>query len=137
MPREIDWEPLVEAALDVRRNAHAPYSRFRVGAAMQMEDGTVYRGCNVENRSFGLTVCAERAAIAAAVADGQRQPAAIAVVTDTDPPAAPCGSCRESLAEFAGPELPILMVNLNGKRRMRRLGELFPEVFEFPARESG
>ncbi|MBP1641482.1 MAG: cytidine deaminase [Acidobacteria bacterium] len=130
----MDWEPLVAAAARVREAAYAPYSRFAVGAAVLTADGRLFVGCNVENRSFGLTLCAERAAVAAALAAGTRELAAVAVVADADPLAPPCGLCRETLAEFAGPELPILLAAPDGRRRERRLGELFPDPFRLPVR---
>jgi len=127
----MNWEPLVAAATAARDKSHSPYSHFAVGAAVLMEDGSVHAGCNVENRSFGLTVCAERTAIATAVGQGLRRPQAVAVVTDTDPPAAPCGACREVLAEFAE-DLPVLLCNLQGDRRLIQLSELFPLPFKLP-----
>jgi cytidine deaminase len=132
---EIDWEPLIAAALAARDEAYAPYSHFQVGAALRTSDGSIVAGCNVENRSFGLTLCAERVAIGAAVAAGKRAIEAVVVVTETDPPSPPCGLCRESLAEFAEGDLPVLLVNTAGARRLHRLGELLPFPFEFPASE--
>jgi cytidine deaminase len=128
----MDWDRLVAAASGARSNAHAPYSRFAVGAAVESSDGRVFAGANVENRSYGLALCAERAAVAAAVSAGARELAAVAVVTDVEPPAVPCGLCRETLAEFCGPELPILLASVAGGRRVVRLGELFPEPFRLP-----
>jgi cytidine deaminase len=128
----MDWDRLVAAASGARSNAHAPYSRFAVGAAVESSDGRVFAGANVENRSYGLALCAERAAVAAAVSAGARELAAVAVVTDVEPPAVPCGLCRETLAEFCGPELPILLASVAGGRRVVRLGELVPEPFRLP-----
>ncbi|MGH9381170.1 MAG: cytidine deaminase [Thermoanaerobaculia bacterium] len=125
------WDQLIAAAADVRARAYAPYSSFRVGAALRTADGAVFTGCNVENRSFGLALCAERAALAAMVAAGRREPEALVVVTGIDPPAAPCGLCREALAEFA-PDLPILLVSEQGTRREVRLAELLPDRFQLP-----
>lgn len=136
VPADIDWNALVAAATEVREKAWAPFSNFQVGAALLAADGTVYTGCNVENRTFGLTICAERNAVTTAVADGRREFVAIAVVTDASPPAPPCGMCRETLVEFAHPasgrDLEILSANLDGESRRYRLSEIFPEPFEGP-----
>jgi cytidine deaminase len=102
-----------------------------VGAALLGEDGAIYTGTNVENRSFGLALCAERAAVGTAVTAGVRRFRALLVVADADPPAPPCGLCRETLAEFCGPELSIRLVNVGGSTRDFRLGALFPEPFRF------
>lgn len=130
----MDWEPLVSAALAVRRQAYAPFSRYPVGAALALASGGIVTGCNVENRSYGLSICAERNAIAAAVARGERQFTALVVATASSPPAAPCGSCREVLAEFCD-DLPILLVNEAGEQRLTSLAELFPDRFVFPPAE--
>jgi cytidine deaminase len=130
----MDPEALLATARDARRRAYAPFSDFPVGAALLAADGRVFTGCNVENRSFGLSLCAERAAIAAAIAAGARDFTAVAVVTGADPPVAPCGLCRETLAEFCGPELPIHLEGANGGRRDTTLGALFPEPFVLPRR---
>ena len=121
---------LVAAARAARRNAFAPYSKFTVGAAVLDERGRIHRGCNVENSSYGLTTCAERNAVAAAVAAGARQVRAIAIAGPIDPPVRPCGACRQVLAEFARPDTPILMAPARGTRATTRtLGELLPESF--------
>jgi len=125
----MDWEPLIAAATAARANSYSPYSRFPVGAALLMEDGTIVAGTNVENTIPTLAVCAERNAMAAAVTAGKRRPVAVAVVTDTSPPARPCGLCRQLLAEFAG-DLPILACNLQGEREEVRLSELLPQRFK-------
>ena len=112
---------LVEAAVLARANAHAPYSNFAVGAALECEDGTVFTGCNVENLSFGLTMCAER------VAAGQRAFRRIAVVAATDVPISPCGACRQVMAEFH-PALKILSATLDGKTEEFTLDQLLPRA---------
>lgn len=129
----VDWQALVEAATRARAHSHSPYSHFAVGAAVLTEDGSIFAGCNVENRSFGATICAERVAVTSAVAAGHRRFRAIAVITDTEPPSPPCGLCREVLAEFAGGDLPILGTNPAGSEQRYRLGEVFPHPFELPS----
>ena len=128
----MDWAPLVTAARQAREHAYAPYSEFQVGAALMMEDGSVSIGCNMENRTYGLTICAERVALGSAVRLGLREPQAVAVVTDASPPSTPCGLCLQSLAEFADLDLPILLVNLEDERREHKLGELLPHPFVLP-----
>lgn len=128
---DIDWDRLAEAALEARLKAYAPYSHFEVGAALLTEDGEIVVGCNVENRSYGLTICAERTAVGSAVAAGHRDFQALAVATSASPPAPPCGMCRETLQEFA-PNLPILLTNPQGERRTFALTDLFPEPFAGP-----
>lgn len=119
---------LEAAAREARRLAYAPYSRFRVGAAVRAA-GRVHPGCNVENASYGLTVCAERSAVVAAVAAGARRLEAIAVASGTAPPTPPCGMCLQTLAEFAGPDLPVLLLGARGTRTETTLGELLPRAF--------
>lgn len=132
----MNWEPLVAAARQARASSYSPYSEFAVGAAVLTADGSIYAGCNLENRSYGLALCAERSAFAAAIAAGHRQFAAVAVLADSTPPATPCGLCRETMAEFCGPDLPVLLVNLENECRELALGELFPHPFELPAGRS-
>lgn len=127
----IDWDLLYQAALEAREQAYAPYSSFKVGAALLLKDGSVVTGCNVENRSFGLCICAERTAVAKAVASGQKEFEALVVVTDCSPAGMPCGMCLETLNEFAR-DLPILSANLNGERSSYRLRQLHPTPFEWP-----
>jgi cytidine deaminase len=123
-----DAAALARAARSARRRAYAPYSRFRVGAAVQA-GGNIYSGCNIENASYGLTVCAERVAVATAVAAGARRIDGIAVATGTDEPTPPCGMCLQTLAEFAGPELPVRLVGARGGTVDTTLGELLPRAF--------
>jgi cytidine deaminase len=120
-------ESLLVAARAAARNAYAPYSRYSVGAALETVDGRVFTGCNVENASYGLALCAERAALAAAVVAGAREFRRLVVVTMSDPPAAPCGACRQVLAEF-GSELIVESVGPKSRRRWT-LGELLPDAF--------
>ena len=122
-------DALIEAALGVRRNAFAPFSKFRVGAALEDLDGRIHTGCNVENATYGLTVCAERVAIFKAISDGERKFDAIAVVTDTDTLTPPCGACRQLIWEFCG-DVPVVMSNLQGKIETLRMSQLFPKPFD-------
>jgi cytidine deaminase len=123
---------LAQAARQVRRHAYAPYSEFAVGAAVLTDGGTVHVGCNVENSSYGATLCAERAALAAAVARGARRLRAVAVVTGATPPSPPCGICLQALAEFMGPEATVLLVGATGERSPAavRLDSLLPRAFQ-------
>ena len=121
---------LIAAATAVRDNAYAPASKFRVGAAVLAADGRIFAGCNVENASYGLTICAERAAVCAAVAAGVRSLAAVAVTTDLAEPASPCGACRQVLAEF-GRSMVVLLSGRGGALRTTTLAELLPSPFTF------
>ena len=127
-------EALVAAARAVRQRAHAPYSRFLVGAAVADEAGRIHAGCNVENASYGLTVCAERNAIAVAVAAGARRVTAVAVASGARPPASPCGACRQVLAEFAAPEAPVFIAGPRGAPTQTTVGELLPLTFSLAPR---
>ena len=120
-------DALVRAAEAARRHAHAPYSRYHVGAAVETEDGAIYAGCNVENASYGLTICAERAAVCAAVAAGARKIRKAVVVTDSDPPGAPCGACRQVLAEF-GLDMEVTAIGPAGRVQWT-LRDLLPAAF--------
>jgi cytidine deaminase len=118
---------LIRRARAVMANAYAPYSKFHVGAAIEADDGSVHVGCNVENASYGLTICAERMAVGAAVAAGKRKLKRVAVATAVEPPATPCGACRQVLAEF-GLDLEVITAGPTSERRWR-LRELLPEAF--------
>jgi cytidine deaminase len=120
---------LALAAIDAREKAHAPYSEFRVGAALEAADGRVFTGCNIENATYGLTICAERVAVFKAISEGARGFARIAVAADTDGLTPPCGACRQILWEFCG-DIEIVLVNLKGKRETLRLKDLFPRAFD-------
>lgn len=128
----MDWSPLIDAAEAVRRNAYAPFSEFKVGAAVQTQSGRIFSGCNVENRSYGATICAERFAVGSAIAAGETRVEGVAVVTDTSPPSPPCGLCLQVLAEFGDAQLPILLFNLKGERLESRLADFLPHPFQLP-----
>ncbi len=127
LPQEA-LDRLVDAAAEARLRAYAPYSRFLVGAALLLEDGSIVTGANVENASYGLTNCAERTAIFAAIAAGHRRFTAMAVVTAAPTLTPPCGACRQVVREFA-PDLPILLASTDGRRRAVSLATLLPESF--------
>jgi cytidine deaminase len=122
-------DPLIASALLVRENAHAPFSNFKVGAAVQTDDGRIFTGCNVENATYGLTICAERNAIFKAISEGARKFNRVAVVADTENLTPPCGACRQILWEFCG-DVEIVLSNLAGKTEQMRLGTLFPRAFD-------
>lgn len=122
-------EPLLEAALRARENAFAPFSHFRVGAAVEDAAGVIHTGCNVENATYGLTVCAERVAIWKAVSEGVRDFRRVAVAADTEQLTPPCGACRQILWEFCG-DVEVVLVNPRGKTESFRLKELFPRGFD-------
>jgi cytidine deaminase len=122
-------EELVDAAKTARENSYAPYSDFRVGAAIEMEDGEIYSGCNVESASYGLTVCAERVAIWKAISEGKHKVKNIAVVADTKELTPPCGVCRQIIWEFGG-NIPVTLANLNGGRETVEMKDLLPRAFD-------
>jgi len=122
-------DPLLEAALQVRERAHAPYSKFHVGAALEDSEGRIYTGCNVENASYGLTVCAERNAAFKAVSEGARRFRRIAVAADTTPLTPPCGACRQVLSEICGGDIEVILVNPRGETESLRLRDIFPRAF--------
>ncbi len=124
-----DEKKLIQKAKEARAKAYAPYSKFKVGAAVLTQKGKIYTGANVECASYGLTACAERVALYNAVVSGEREFKKIAVVTDTKDPSTPCGLCRQVLSEF-GEELEVICANLQGKIRKFKLKELLPYGFE-------
>jgi len=131
-----DWSVMLRTAKEVSKRAYAPYSDLRVGAVLRAATGEDYVGCNVENSSFGLTVCAERAAALRAIADGERAWSALLIYTPDAGPLSPCGACRQMLAEFCR-ELPIVSVGRGGMRREMNLRDLLPQPFAWPAGNQG
>lgn len=122
-------QKLVEAAKNVRRNARAPFSNFKVGAALLTNGGEIFTGCNIENASFGLTMCAERVAIFKAISEGKSEFQRIVVVADAAAPTPPCGACRQIIWEFCG-DVEIVLTNLEGKIETMQMSELFPKAFD-------
>src|SRR5579864_5564087 len=122
-------DALIEAALQARENAHAPYSHFRVGAALEDSAGRLHTGCNIENATYGLTLCAERVAVFKAVSEGVRAFRRIAIAADSDTLAPPCGACRQILWEFCG-DIEVALVNPRGKSETLQMKDLFPRAFD-------
>jgi len=122
-------EELLEQAASAGAQALARYSGFKVGAALLTTDGRVYTGCNIENATYGLTVCAERVALWKALSEGERNFAQIAIASASDPPAAPCGACRQLLWEFCG-DVEVILGNAAGAKEFYRLADLFPRPFD-------
>ncbi len=120
---------LIDAAREGRGRAHAPYSNFQVGAAVEAEDGTIYTGCNVESASYGLTMCAERVAIWKGVSEGAKKFGRIAVVVDTEELTPPCGACRQVIWELCG-DVPVILSNLQGNTETIQMRELLPRAFD-------
>ena len=131
MPNAFDARELMAAARAVREHSYSPYSAFAVGAALLCEDGSVFAGCNVENAAYPLTICAEKAALGAAVSQGKRRFSAIAIAGPSDTATPPCGGCRQMLAEFA-PALPVLYSNGEDSYETTSLEKLLPAQFELP-----
>jgi cytidine deaminase len=127
----MDYRELVNKAMEARQNAYSPYSRFKVGSALLTGDGKVYTGVNIENASYGLTVCAERTALFKAVSEGVRKISALAVACDTDAynSAFPCGACRQVMAEFLDDEADIIISVNTGEYKIYKLKELLPHAF--------
>ncbi len=124
----IDWKSLYAAADKARRKAHAPYSKFKVGVAVLADDGSLHLGCNVENASYGLTVCAERNALGRAVVDGKK-PVALAIVVDSRRPTPPCGACRQVMGELLPKDAPVGTRTVSGKEKKYTVAELLPDAF--------
>ena len=124
-----DSDTLIAAARAAREHAQARYSGFKVGAALELPDGRVISGCNIENATYGLTLCAERVALVKALSEGHTAFARIAVVADTEAPTPPCGPCRQLLWEYCG-DIDVIMANLKGPTASHRLGELLPMPFD-------
>jgi len=123
-----DYEKLIKEAEKARKRAYTPYSKFKVGAAVLSANGEIFNGCNIENASFGMSVCAERVAIFKAISEGSTKFEAIAVIGDTDKPCSPCGACRQVISEF-GEDIPLIMANLKGDVNIKKIKELLPEAF--------
>ena len=124
-----EYDALILAAKRARENAHAKFSNFKVGAGLRATSGKIYGGCNVENATYGLTICAERVAIFKAISEGERKFDAIAVATDTDTLTPPCGACRQLIWEFCG-DVPVILSNVKGQVEVIRMSELFPKPFD-------
>lgn len=129
MSQAIDWDRLFAEATHARERAYAPYSKFQVGAALLFEGGNILTGCNVENASYGLSMCAERNALGRAVVEGAGKPVAIAIVADSRTPCPPCGACRQVIFELASKEVPVRTRNLAGEERHYTASELLPDAF--------
>ncbi|MDI6855324.1 MAG: cytidine deaminase [Candidatus Thermoplasmatota archaeon] len=123
-----EYKKLIQEAKEALKNAYAPYSKFRVGAAVLTKKGNIYRGCNVENSSYALTICAERNALANAIANGERDLEAIAIVAEGKKLRTPCGACRQAIIEFSKDVL-VIIGNLKGKKEVRSIKELLPMPF--------
>jgi len=123
-----NYKRLIKEAEKARKRAYTPYSNFKVGAAILTTDGKIFTGCNIENASFGLTVCAERVAILKAISEGSTEFEAIAIIGNTNQPCSPCGACRQVVSEF-GENIQIIMSNLKGDIKIKKIGELLPEAF--------
>lgn len=120
---------LMEESKIARENAYVPYSKFKVGAALLSKEGKVYHGCNIENAAYSMTNCAERTAVFKAVSEGVRDFSSLAVVADTEGPVSPCGACRQVIAEFCEPTMPVYLINLKGNVLETTVAELLPGAF--------
>jgi cytidine deaminase len=120
---------LIAVASKAREHAHAPYSHFRVGVALRANSGRIFTGCNIENSTFGLTLCAERVAVFKALSEGERGFNAVAVIADTERLTPPCGACRQILWEFCR-DAEVILANLSGQMAVRRMSDLLPDAFD-------
>jgi len=125
----MDYQKLLEMAKEAREKAYVPYSHFKVGACVITDNGNTYKGCNIENSSYGLTNCAERTALFNAYSNGDRKIKAIAVVADTDGPVSPCGSCRQVMYELGGEDLTVILGNMKGDYVVKKAKDLLPYAF--------
>jgi cytidine deaminase len=125
----MDHKKLIDEAIDASKQAYVPYSKFHVGAALLTDNGKIYKGCNIENASYGLTNCAERTAIFKAVSEGEKKFKAIAIVGDTEGPISPCGACRQVLAEFLDADSVVILTNMKGDTKETTIEELLPGFF--------
>lgn len=125
----MDMQQLIDQAIEARKKAYTPYSKFKVGAAVLTKDDQVFQGCNIENASYGLTNCAERTAIFKAVSEGKKEIDTIVVVADTEGPVSPCGACRQVMAEFCNKDTKIILANLHGEKVETTIDELLPGSF--------
>jgi len=124
-----DFQKLINKAIEASLNSYAPYSKFSVGSALITKDGTIFTGCNIENASLGLSICAERVAIYKAVSSGYKSFKALAIIGDTDDPCTPCGACRQVMLEFS-PDMEVIMTNLHQKIKITKAKELLPDMFQ-------
>ena len=122
------YKKLIGEAEQARKKAYTPYSKFKVGAAILTSEGRIFSGCNIENASFGLTICAERVAVFKAISEGFKKFEAIAIIADTIRPCYPCGACRQVILEF-GEDITLIMANLRGDIKINKIKELLPEAF--------
>ncbi|ATP39471.1 cytidine deaminase [Solibacillus sp. R5-41] len=125
----MNMDQLIAQSKVAREKAYVPYSKFKVGAALLTEDGTVYHGCNIENASYSMTNCAERTAFFKAVSEGMTKFTAIAIIADTPGPVSPCGACRQVMAEFCSQTMPVYLTNMNGDVQQTTVGDLLPGAF--------
>ena len=123
------FQKLINKAEEARLSAYAPYSKFTVGSAIMTKEGAIFTGCNIENASLGLSICAERVAIYKAVSSGYKSFKALAIIGDTEEPCTPCGACRQVMLEFS-PDMEVIMTNLNQKIKITKAKELLPDIFQ-------